>query len=189
MTISLFYTPPRLFFLGNPLEWVLYCNSPFPIELPTVPLYLFTAPNNSHQQHNYLQIFITRNYFTIFSTTLPRSLSLREGREGWRTESLESGLSEWSTSFLFVSWRVVGSFAWTWCCWLESLGFALWVWGEPQNRSHCLVSVDFVVRVHPLLFVLFKAARRGRQHVSEYRKSEEDLNTKSKVNCNKWGLG
>lgn len=82
-----FTPPPRLFFLGNPLEWVLYCNSPFPIELPTVPLYLFTAPNNSHQQHNYLQIFITRNYFTIFSTALPRSLFLREGREGGRTGS------------------------------------------------------------------------------------------------------
>lgn len=145
-------------------------------------MYLFTAPNNSHQQHNYLQIFITRNYFTIFSTALPRTLFLREGREGGRTGSIRTSVSP---SFPFVSWRVVGSFAWTWCCWLESLCFALWVWGELQNRSHCLVSVDIVDRVHPLLIVLFKAARRGRQHVSEYRKSEEDLNTKSKVNCNK----
>lgn len=35
-----------------------------------------------------------------------------------------------------VRW-VVGTFGWKLCCWLARLGFALWVWGELENRSHC----------------------------------------------------
>lgn len=69
---------------------------------------------------------------------------------------------------------------WKLCCWLERLGFALWVWGELENRSHCSLSVGFVDHAHPLLFVLFKAVRRGRQRVSQYCKRREDLNTKKK---------
>lgn len=74
---------------------------------------------------------------------------------------------------------------WKLCCWLGRLGFALWVWGELENRSHCSLPVGFVDHAHPLLFVLFKAVRRGRQRVSQYSKREEELNTKREVNHNK----
>lgn len=47
----------------------------------------------------------------------------------------------------------------------------LFRFGE-SHRSHCLVSVDFVDRVHLFPFVLFKAVRRGRQEVSQYGKRE-----------------
>lgn len=37
----------------------------FPIEHPTGLLHPFTTPNNPHPLHKHLQIFITRNYFSI----------------------------------------------------------------------------------------------------------------------------
>ena len=52
-----------------------------------------------------------------------------------------------------------------------------------------MLSVGFVDHTHPLLFVLFKAVRRDRQHVSQYCKRGDDLNTKGEVNNNTGGLG
>lgn len=45
----------------------------FPIEHPTGLLHPFTTPNNPHSLHKHLQIFITRNYFSISPNSTNRN--------------------------------------------------------------------------------------------------------------------
>lgn len=105
--------------------------------------------------------------------------------EPWGTRA-GSGLKKLEVSLCSLC-ELVGC----WYIWLEAVllvretRFCSWVWGELENRSHCSLSVGFVDHAHPLLFVLFKAVRRGRQRVSQYSKRGEDLNTKREVNHNK----
>lgn len=62
----------------------------FPIEHPTGLLHPFTTPNNPHPLHKHLQIFITRNYFSIFPKPHKQKHALGFGHRGHGRQESDS---------------------------------------------------------------------------------------------------
>ena len=90
-------------------------------------------------------------------------------------------------SLFFVSWRVVGPSSGEAAgspAWLGSRALGL---GRGVKWRPLFAFCRLCARSpHPLLILLFKALRRGRQRVSQYSEKGEDLKTKKEVYHNKW---
>lgn len=106
----------------------------FPIEHPTGLLHPFTTPNNPHPLHKHLQIFITRNYFSIFPKPHKQKHALGFGHRGHGRQESDSACcvcvcgwssggqgafgSLYSGKYWCVWWEVVLLVAEAELCWL-----------------------------------------------------------------------
>lgn len=145
----------------------------FPIEHPTGLLHPFTTPNNPHPLHKHLQIFITRNYFSISPNSTNRNKHWGSGTGvmavrkvtvhvvcvcGWSSGGQGAFGSLYSGKYWCVWWEVVLLVAEAELCWLGL--------GIEGKRGALLSSSRLCWILSPL--PLFRAPMRSRQRVSLY---------------------